>query len=155
MVTYINDIELDYSTPIPRTREFDITSEPVQSSEVDDVTRHVRSVLPEFTITGAFTSDDREADFQSLLDLADAKETVKVTQYKVYDNMIIKNISETGTYTDTVEFTITFKQVNTVTFETTDVPLKAKKQEVQATSSKGTQKTSTVKMTIPDYPSTI
>ena len=155
IITYINSIALDYATAVPRTREFEITTEAVQSSEFDDVTRHVKTVLPEFGLRCAFTGDDRETNFQSILDLADEKSLVTLTQLKTYENLVIKEVRETGTYTDTVEFIIRFRQVNTVTFETTDVPLEAKTQEVQDTSSKGLQSTTEVSIDIPDYPTTI
>ena len=151
MATFINDIELDYSTPVPRTRDFITTDEDVQSVDFDNITRHVKKVLPEFTLTCAFTSDVREANFQSILDLADAKSTIKLTQTQVYENMIITSISETGTYTDTIEFNITLKQVNTVVFEVSDVALPSKVQEVQDTSSKGTQATTEIEIIEPSF----
>lgn len=141
MDTYINDILLDYSTAVPRTREFQITTESVQSTEFDDITRHVKRVLPEFSLTCAFTGENKETNFQSLLDLADNNTLITLSQYKIYENLIIKSIVETGKYEDVIEFQIVLKKINLVEFTTTSEPLPTAQASLQDTSKQGLQQT--------------
>ena len=152
MNTYINDILLDYSTEIPRTRDFEITDESVQSSEFNDVTRHIKRILPVFSLRCAFTGTDQEEKFKRVLDLVDAKNIITLLQDQLYENLLIQNIAETGRYLNTIEFEITFKQVNLVEFETTSQPLPAKLQSLQDESTEGLQQTTETSIPEPSYP---
>lgn len=152
MTTFINDIELNYSTEIPRTRDFLITTEPIQSTEYNDITRHSKRILPEFTLLCAFIGNDREEKFNRILELADNITLITLNQDRIIENLLIQNIRETGRYEGTVEFNITFKQVNLVEFAVTEEPLPAKLQSLQSENTQGLQQTSTVNIEEPVYP---
>lgn len=152
MTTYINDILLNYSTEIPRIRRFVITTETVQSTEYNDITRHVKRKLPNIRLLCALTGTDREEKFKEILALADSTELVTLTQEEIYENLMIKDIVETGKYEDVIEFNIIFQKVNLVEFETTGEPLGSKTQSLQPESSQGTQGTTTLNMEEPSYP---
>ncbi|GAG17349.1 unnamed protein product [marine sediment metagenome] len=152
MATFINDIELDYSTEINRTRDFQITTEPIQSTEFNDVTRHIKRVLPDISLLCAFINDDREEKFKRILELADNNSLIKLIQDETLENLLIQNIRETGKYETTIEFEITFKQVNLVEFATTEQPLPSKLNVIQSESKQGLQQTVSVNIEEPVYP---
>lgn len=126
--TFINAIKIDQSTEILRKKSFSTTSEAVQSSEYSDVTRYVKSNLIEFTIECSLNSDNRDEKFTQLLELAEKKKLISVFQSQTYRNLIITDITELGRYINTISFSISFKQVNVVEFETI---IEVKEEEVQ------------------------
>jgi len=117
MDTFINDIKLDYSTFVPRGKQFTVTSESVQSSEFSDIARHVKEELIEFTLNCSLTKDDREENFIRLIELSEQKGLVTLLQDQEYENLIIIDISESDRYDNNISFDITFKQITTVEFE--------------------------------------
>lgn len=139
MITYINQIEIDHSTEMPRVKEFQVTTEPVQSSEHQDVTRYVKSVLSEFTLDCNFTGDDREERFVQLLRLSEEKRDVEVVQDERFENLIITSIIETGRYLNIVSFSISFKQINIITFESVPEIKEAEIQTIQEETEEGLQ----------------
>lgn len=152
MATFINDIELDYSTEITRGISNNITEEDVQKTKKNNIVRHKKKKLREFTITCALIGDDREERFQRILELDKNDTLMTVIQDDTYENLLILELEETGKYIDTIEFVVTFKSVRLVEFETTEEPLPAKLQVIQDESTQGLQQTSEVNIEVPDYP---
>jgi SepF-like predicted cell division protein (DUF552 family) len=117
MKTYINDILIDQSSFIPRQKKYQVTSESVQSSEFSNIARHVKSLLPEFTLQCNLTGSDREERFIRIGEIANKKEIVKILQEQEFENLVITDITETSRFINVVSFSISFQEVNVVTFQ--------------------------------------
>lgn len=123
MTTKINNITLDYASAILRGAEYEATDEPVQSSDVSDITKYIRKSNKEFEFTAAFTGDDREDKLTQLLDLASKRNLVTISQYETYENIAILKITEPYRYDNIISMNISCRQLSVVSFKELQEPL--------------------------------
>lgn len=135
--THIAGILIDFSTEIPRSKSFDVTTEAVQSSDFSDIARHIRNIMPRFSLNCSLIGDDREERFVQLLEISEKKNTISIEQSEIIDNIVITNITETGKWENTVSFDIEFQTVNSVTFEAIPEIKLTRKQTLQNTTKTG------------------
>ncbi len=140
MDTFVNQIKLDWATELLDALEYQVTTEPVQSSEFSDIARHVRNIPQSFSIRGAFKNDDRKSKYNNLKALADKKELVTFRQAETTEDLIITSIKETQKATNVIIFEITFQPVRVVKFEVIPIPKIARKPRLRKAKKRGKQK---------------
>lgn len=111
-ITYINNIAMDWSTPIDNTLTYEVTNESVQSSEVPNISTHIRRVPSTMEFEAAFTGEDREAKYSQLENLVAAKSLVTLVQYRTLDNLVITELQPLGSFENVIRFRIQLTQVN-------------------------------------------
>ena len=152
MKTYINDILVEYATEHLEDVSFSTTEESVQNAKSVDITKHVRKNLQEFTISCAFTGDDRADKFKKLLLLAEKRDLVTFKQEDEIKNLIIIHISQPGKFDNVITFDIVFKQLALTDLKSLKVPLPEKKSVIAKKKTKGTQKTTNKNIKPIKYP---
>lgn len=112
VLTFINDILLDWATAANIPTVFEVTNEPIQSTDISAISTHIRKVPREIVFEGAFEGSDRESRFRQLQDLGNKKSVVTFVQTDIMENMVITSLQPLDTYENIIRFSITLSQLN-------------------------------------------
>lgn len=136
MPVFIDGYEIDLAESENHQSDAEVTDDPVESGA--NITDHVKLNPVIVTLVGIVSdtpigdlAERRQLDdvhsataYDTLAEIQNRRETVTIeTSLRLYDNMILKNlgIPRTVTTGDSLQFTVTFKQITFVTNDRTIV----------------------------------
>ena len=124
MAIIIGDIETTWSGIIPTLRSSQVTENPVDGREADQIADHIKNTLPEWSVDCALQGDDKKEKFNNILKFWQDKSLIVVSaENEVYTDLVITNVSEKSKSNNTIKFSISFKPISFAEIKTVRVGL--------------------------------